>query len=158
MLPRQCLCRSLWVTQIRGRNSLSWPPLLCLQRQVHSGPDPSDSTSTPSHPTLDPLPPHNAPGISGQPLSHTPPNSSFPSVNPSSQPTHAHPTTQPSHRSYPHPPFHTHAFFVALEKTFPTPTARSLMRATRALLVDRVGKVKREGLTVKDLDNVRLPS
>ncbi|KAJ6614315.1 hypothetical protein B0H10DRAFT_1803857 [Mycena sp. CBHHK59/15] len=55
--------------------------------------------------------------------------------------------------SYAHPPFHTHAFFTALEKTFPTPTARSLMRATRALLVDRVGRVRREGLTVKDLDN-----
>jgi hypothetical protein len=52
------------------------------------------------------------------------------------------------------PPFHTHAFFAALEKTFPTPTARSLMRATRALLVDRIGKVRREGLTTKDLDNV----
>ena len=29
------------------------------------------------------------------------------------------------------------------------------MRATRALLVDRIGKVKRDGLTYKDLDNVR---
>ncbi|KIM90722.1 hypothetical protein PILCRDRAFT_94449 [Piloderma croceum F 1598] len=55
--------------------------------------------------------------------------------------------------SYPHPPFHTHQFFVTLEKTFPTPTARSLMRATRALLVDRAGRVRREGLAVKDLDN-----
>ncbi|EGO01976.1 hypothetical protein SERLA73DRAFT_48935 [Serpula lacrymans var. lacrymans S7.3] len=27
------------------------------------------------------------------------------------------------------------------------------MRATRALLVDRVGRVRREGLTIKDLDN-----
>ncbi|KAE9410411.1 hypothetical protein BT96DRAFT_789791, partial [Gymnopus androsaceus JB14] len=54
---------------------------------------------------------------------------------------------------YTHPPFHTHAFFSALEKTFPTPTARSLMRATRALLVDRIGRVRREGLTYKDLDN-----
>ena len=56
--------------------------------------------------------------------------------------------------TYSSPPFHTHAFFTALEKTFPEQTARSLMRATRALLVDRIGKVKREGLTVKDLDNV----
>ncbi|KAJ6509886.1 hypothetical protein C8R47DRAFT_1034821 [Mycena vitilis] len=55
--------------------------------------------------------------------------------------------------SYANPPFHTHAFVTALEKTFPTPTARSLMRATRALLVDRIGRVRREGLTVKDLDN-----
>ncbi len=54
------------------------------------------------------------------------------------------------------PPFHTHAFFAALEKTFPTPTARSLMRATRALLIDRIGKVRREGLTTKDLENVGL--
>ena len=57
--------------------------------------------------------------------------------------------------TYSSPPFHTHAFFTALEKTFPEQTARSLMRATRALLVDRIGKVRREGLTVKDLDNVR---
>ncbi|KAG8218721.1 hypothetical protein J3R82DRAFT_4390 [Butyriboletus roseoflavus] len=54
---------------------------------------------------------------------------------------------------YTTPPFHTHAFFLALERSFPTPTARSLMRATRALLVDRVGRVKRDGLTVKDIDN-----
>jgi hypothetical protein len=57
--------------------------------------------------------------------------------------------------TYQNPPFDTHAFFGVLEKTFPTPTARSLMRATRALLVDRIGKVKRDGLTYKDLDNVR---
>lgn len=55
--------------------------------------------------------------------------------------------------TYTSPPFHTHTFFTALEKTFPEPTARSLMRATRALLVDRIGRVRREGLTVKDLDN-----
>ena len=57
---------------------------------------------------------------------------------------------------YTAPPFHTHAFFAALERSFPTPTARSLMRATRALLVDRIGRVRRDGLTVKDLDNVRI--
>ena len=28
------------------------------------------------------------------------------------------------------------------------------MRATRALLVDRIGRVRKEALTVKDLDNV----
>ncbi|KAF8913837.1 hypothetical protein CPB84DRAFT_1757678, partial [Gymnopilus junonius] len=55
--------------------------------------------------------------------------------------------------TYSAPPFHTHAFFAALEKTFAEQTARSLMRATRALLVDRIGRVRREGLTVKDLDN-----
>jgi hypothetical protein len=57
--------------------------------------------------------------------------------------------------SYTSPPFNTHAFFAALEKTFPESTARSLMRATRALLVDRTGRIRREGLTSKDLDNVR---
>lgn len=56
---------------------------------------------------------------------------------------------------YQSPPFHTHRFFKALEETFPTTTARSLMRATRALLVDRTNRVQREGLTRKDLDNVR---
>jgi len=69
------------------------------------------------------------------------------------------PTTylsDPSSKSptYTSPPFHTHTFFAALEKTFPEQIARSLMRATRALLVDRIGRVRREGLTVKDLDNV----
>jgi hypothetical protein len=59
---------------------------------------------------------------------------------------------------YTRPPFHTYQFFVALEKTFPTETARNLMRATRALLVDRLGKVRRDGLTQKDLDNVCLLS
>jgi hypothetical protein len=66
--------------------------------------------------------------------------------------------SHPGIPSYPHPPFHTHQFFATLEKTFPTPTARSLMRATRALLVDRAGRVRREGLTVKDLDNVSSPT
>ena len=60
----------------------------------------------------------------------------------------------PRTSTYQNPPFDTHDFFSVLEKTFPTPTARSLMRATRALLVDRIGKVKRDGLTYKDLDNV----
>ena len=54
----------------------------------------------------------------------------------------------------PPPPFHTHAFFAALERTFPTPVARSLTCATRGLLVDRFDRVKRDGLTRKDLDNV----
>lgn len=56
--------------------------------------------------------------------------------------------------SYAYPPFDTYRFFAALEKTFPTPTARSLMRATRALLVDRIGRVRKEALTVKDLESV----
>jgi hypothetical protein len=63
----------------------------------------------------------------------------------------------PHTSTYQRPPFDTHAFFSVLEKTFPTPSSRSLMRATRALLVDRIGKVKRDGLTYKDLDNVMCP-
>lgn len=62
---------------------------------------------------------------------------------------------QVRHQQYANPPFHTHLFFVALEKSFPTETARSLMRATRALLVDRIGRVNREALTNKDLESVR---
>ena len=65
---------------------------------------------------------------------------------------------QVSHQQYANPPFHTHQFFVALERSFPTETARSLMRATRALLVDRVGRVNREAVTVKDLESVSLRS
>lgn len=52
------------------------------------------------------------------------------------------------------PPFNTYTFFAALERTFATPTARSLMRACRALLIDRIGKVRRDGLTFKTLENV----
>ncbi|KAI0334782.1 hypothetical protein GY45DRAFT_1046812 [Cubamyces sp. BRFM 1775] len=51
------------------------------------------------------------------------------------------------------PPFNTHKFFAALEASFPTPIARNLMRVTRALLVDRIGRVKRDALTVQDLES-----
>lgn len=71
-------------------------------------------------------------------------SSSLPPV-PSPQP--------PSASSYAPPPFNTHSFFSALEKSFPTPIARSLMQTTRALLVNRITRVRREALTVKDLDN-----
>jgi hypothetical protein len=56
---------------------------------------------------------------------------------------------------YSSPPFDTHKFFIALEESFGPPTARSLMRATRALLVDRTGRVRNEALSAKDLENVR---
>ncbi|GAB1519413.1 hypothetical protein RhiTH_002479 [Rhizoctonia solani] len=49
--------------------------------------------------------------------------------------------------------FDTHRFVTALERTFPTPIARTLMRATRALLVVRFGRVKQEIFGVRDLDN-----
>lgn len=103
--------------------------------------DPSNSaaSTTSSQP---PPPPPNADGrqseISGLPIRSYMADPSF---------------TMPTYTA---PPFHTHAFFRALEKTFPEETARSLMRATRALLVDRIGRVRREGLTIKDLDNVSL--
>ncbi|TFK75979.1 hypothetical protein BDN72DRAFT_359471 [Pluteus cervinus] len=52
-----------------------------------------------------------------------------------------------------HPPFHTHAFFTQLEKTFPTPVAEGLMEVTKAMLTERIGRVRKDGLTTKDLDN-----
>lgn len=51
--------------------------------------------------------------------------------------------------------FDTHRFVTLLERTFPTPIARTLMRATRAILVVRFGRVKQEIFGVRDLDNVR---
>lgn len=52
------------------------------------------------------------------------------------------------------PPFNTHRFFLKLERSFPTPIALNLMRVSRALLVDRIGRVKRDALTVQDLESV----
>ncbi|KAM6495946.1 hypothetical protein JOM56_008652 [Amanita muscaria] len=75
-----------------------------------------------------------------------PPGTSSKSLVPS-----AIPSTEPRH--YAKPPFNTHAFVCELEKAFPTHTSTSLMRATRALFIDRMGKVRREGLTSKDLEN-----
>lgn len=79
--------------------------------------------------------------------------SSVQSTAVSGPPARSDPPRTPPPSSYATPPFHTHAFFVALERTFPTTVARSLMRATRALLADRLGRVGRDGLTRKDLDN-----
>jgi hypothetical protein len=50
--------------------------------------------------------------------------------------------------------FDTHRFVTGLERCFPTPVARTLMRATRAILVVRFGRVKQEIFGVRDLDNV----
>ncbi|OAX43904.1 hypothetical protein K503DRAFT_18568 [Rhizopogon vinicolor AM-OR11-026] len=134
-----------------------------LQSTSVSGPGsislahPKDPRSGHGYSELNPPPSSSTPA---PPDSSVPSSSSSPSESASSLPvTFSGPparTHQPDPRqSYTAPPFHTHAFFVALEKSFPTPTARSLMRATRALLVDRTGRVRREGLTVKDMDNVR---
>lgn len=65
------------------------------------------------------------------------------------------PVVNPPIPVYNSPPFDTHKFFAALEKSFPSPTARSLMRATRALLVNRTGRVRSEALGIKDLENAR---
>jgi hypothetical protein len=99
------------------------------------------STSTsPSSPSTSSLPPNN------NPAAGPPTNSGVPTP-------YVYPTS--SRPAYTNPPFDTYGFFKALERTFPTPTAQSLMRATRALVVDRIGKVKNEALNAKDLDNVR---
>ncbi|KAH9951759.1 hypothetical protein B0H21DRAFT_717371 [Amylocystis lapponica] len=96
--------------------------------------------STPSTP-----PPPNDAQASTSASANIPVLATLPPPNP-----HAGMTTN---APYMNPPFHTHQFFAALEKSFPTPTARSLMRATRALLVDRLGRVRRDALTSKDLES-----
>ena len=53
-------------------------------------------------------------------------------------------------------PFDTHRFFQSLERAFPAPVARTLMKATRAILVDRIRRTKGEALDVKDFDNVSM--
>jgi len=63
------------------------------------------------------------------------------------------PQNTPGSQLYAHSPFNTYKFFSELEKTFATPTARGLMRASRALLLDRTGRVKREALSGKDLES-----
>jgi len=68
-------------------------------------------------------------------------------------PQTTHPKPRPAYSSL-NPPFHTHAFYSVLEKSFPEPVARTLMRSTRAMLMDKVGKARREGLGKKDMENV----
>ncbi|KAJ7283723.1 hypothetical protein C8J57DRAFT_1293383 [Mycena rebaudengoi] len=161
-LPR--LCRCISTEAHLPSPQLSLLPMAISHREAHTAPSISDPPASHSmslaHPR-DPLvqsrnipdrddsssnPPSDGPTDEPPVLtSNERSNSGVPSTRLDATSSHL--------SSYAHPPFHTHAFFTALEKTFPTPTARSLMRATRALLVDRVGRVRREGLTVKDLDN-----
>ncbi|KAL7282107.1 hypothetical protein ACG7TL_003576 [Trametes sanguinea] len=63
------------------------------------------------------------------------------------------PQAPPSPPYHVNPPFNTHRFVSKLEESFPTPIARNLMRVNRALLVDRIGRVKRDALTVQDLES-----
>jgi hypothetical protein len=126
-------------------------PASAFLRNEHTGDHTTVSDPPPASTLEDP---HETRSISlcsssDDPQSSSPSSSSPPAlVDPSTV------KTQPHTSTYQSPPFDTHAFLSVLEKTFPTATARSLMRATRALLVDRIGKVKRDGLTYKDLDNV----
>ncbi|KZP32883.1 hypothetical protein FIBSPDRAFT_924892 [Athelia psychrophila] len=93
----------------------------------------------------------------GEPASSDRPGSPPPQENGNSlEPSRQIVTAGPSREGspvYASPPFNTHQFFKVLERVFPPEVARSLMRATRALLVDRLGRIRREGLTAKDLDN-----
>ncbi|KAH7930120.1 hypothetical protein BV22DRAFT_1079843, partial [Leucogyrophana mollusca] len=126
-------------------------------RRTHAGTDPTSMAGPGSISLAHPKDPRSGhppgPSLSPDPQTSTPDTQDTTPIN-SGPPARTYSAaSSSSSSSYHSPPFHTHAFFTALEKTFPTPTARSLMRATRALLVDRVGRVRREGLGVKDLDN-----
>ncbi|KAJ7095315.1 hypothetical protein B0H15DRAFT_774916 [Mycena belliarum] len=162
-LPR--LCRALSTDAHASPASSPLLPIL-ISRDAHSTPSIADPTTSRSISLAHPRDPQ----LERAPLrqntqaneSLEPPPSKEPPPSRASEPTPLPSTsgvpstqldTSSNASSYANPPFHTHAFFTALEKTFPTPTARSLMRATRALLVDRLGRVRREGLTVKDHDN-----
>ena len=111
------------------------------------GPPPASSLGDPNESRSISLSPNSNDHQSSSPSSSSPPAL----IDPSTVKTPTHTPT------YQNPPFNTHAFFSVLDKTFPRQTARSLMRATRALLVDRIGKVKRDGLAYKDIDNVSAP-
>jgi hypothetical protein len=142
-----------------GKYSSACLPATSSLRGEHTGgrtnisdPPPSSATSSLGNPNES-----RSMSLSSNPSDH---QSSSPSTSSTSPPALINPSTvnAPPHTStYQNPPFNTHAFFSVLEKTFPKQTARSLMRATRALLVDRIGKVKRDGLTYKDLDNASTP-
>lgn len=101
-------------------------------------------TSFSPHPKDPNPPPSTSLPIPAQPLLQTTGNAGKPGSSETGTPY------------YSSPPFDTHKFFVALERSFEPPTARSLMRATRALLVDRIGRVRNEALSTKDLENVCL--
>lgn len=157
-IPR--LCRALSTEAHHAPSSTSLIPTLHREPTHPDPPFAGTRSLSLAHPK-DPSPPsgHSL----SEPSARAPPPPPPPSVETDAAQiaaTSSVPTLPPPYNppTYSHPPFHTHAFFTALEKTFPTPTARSLMRATRALLVDRIGRVRREGLTTKDLDNVRRQS
>jgi hypothetical protein len=134
-----------------GKYSCTCLPTTSSLRYKHTGGHANISDPPPASSLGDPTESRSI-SLSSDSNDHQPSSSSSSSppalIDPSTVKAPPHTTT------YQNPPFNTHAFFNELEKTFPKQTARSLMRATRALLVDRIGKVKRDGLTYKDLDNV----
>ena len=182
ILPRSCRTspsRSLLPLVSRrayhGHNAtISEPgrPSTSLSISLAHPKDPGSSSQT--SPSTPPPPPPPTSNVSAQPVQDStplPPPDADPSVNmhppvlvvPSpfahlndTPETHTHLPSphQIPPSSYSHPPFDTHAFFTALAQTFAEPSALHLMRATRALLVGRMGRVRREALTVKDLESV----
>ncbi|KAI0650003.1 hypothetical protein C8Q79DRAFT_997952 [Trametes meyenii] len=126
-----------------------------------AGPIPSNTSFTPA-----PVPPPEQYTPAGLEFSEaTSNNDTSTSTTEASVPArYVHPPIDPqTHLPFPqapisppyhvNPPFNTHRFFSELEHSFPTPIALNLMRVTRALLVDRIGRVKRDALTVQDLES-----
>jgi hypothetical protein len=126
------------------------------------------------------LPKSQEPSISASPSPSSPSSSPHPGHPSSSSTSTSDPSDQPSSSSssgislstqtLPSPPlgpistsssipmwnpFHTHNFFRALEKSFPESVARTLMRATRGLLVGKIAGTKKDVLVAKDLENVK---
>ncbi|EIW61726.1 uncharacterized protein TRAVEDRAFT_116349 [Trametes versicolor FP-101664 SS1] len=127
-----------------------------------AGPSQSSSSFTLHPPPTSPSPPTpDAPSAQTDSVNaaETTPNTSADTSVPA---RYVHPPIDPGaqlplpHAPPPYhinPPFNTHRFFSELERSFPTPIALNLMRVTRALLVDRIGRVKRDALTVQDLES-----
>ncbi|KAJ8501445.1 hypothetical protein ONZ51_g600 [Trametes cubensis] len=118
-----------------------------------SSPDPPPPTPPQAaSPQQEPAgPSDNAPPLSSSESVSVPAKFVHPPIDPRTNlPLPQTPVSPPYHVN---PPFNTHKFFAALEHSFPTPIARNLMRVTRALLVDRIGRVKRDALTVQDLES-----
>ncbi|KZV75449.1 hypothetical protein PENSPDRAFT_545411, partial [Peniophora sp. CONT] len=55
--------------------------------------------------------------------------------------------------SYTPPPFDTHRLVTSYARSFTLPIAEQLMHSTRALLSERLNKVRRDGLMHTDLEN-----
>lgn len=146
--------------RLRLLHTLERPSSFLLQqRDLHStGPSLSSSSLPPPPP-----PPPESPESPEQPpeSDNNSDSTDFTSntISPTTVPVPSYvPSTVPPPIPYSQPPFDTHRFIRRLEwrQIFSTSYAEDLMHVARALLVDRMGKVRREALTVKDLDNVRL--